>query len=106
MRYVGVRILQKEDLGWQLLWFVFLGSNETNQINEKNEKNPSEPSVRTAIRTGPGYAVASQSPGVFIEASAADLETAGADPTKFLPFPAAMALKGPAGPFQFPGIRR
>jgi len=74
--------------------------NEINQINLK-------PSVPTAIRTGPGYAVAGHPPGVFIEAPAADLETAGADPAEFLPFPAAMALKGSAGTsFRFPGIRR
>jgi len=74
--------------------------NEINHIDLK-------PPVPAAIRTGPGYAVAGHSPGVFIEAPAADLETARADPAKFLPFPAAMALEGSAGTSsRFFGISR
>ena len=71
--------------------FGLIFCQPTNQMNQINDL---ESSVCTAIRTSPGYAVASQSPGVFIKAPAADLKTAGADPAKFLSFPAAMAMKG------------
>jgi hypothetical protein len=59
---------------------------------------PLKASISATIRAGPGYAVAGHPPDVFIEAPAANLETAGTYPAKFFPLSATMALKSPAGP--------
>jgi hypothetical protein len=56
-----------------------------------------ESPVRAAIRAGPGNAVASHPPGVFLQAGLADLKPAGADPAELLPPAAAVAPEGTPG---------
>jgi hypothetical protein len=64
-----------------------------------NRRGRLKGAIGPAIGADPGDIIAGQAPGIFHKTALADLEPARTDPAELFAFSAAMALKGPSGPF-------